>query len=204
VTDPNPIDDLDSIFDEAVAAPETASRPGSAAGGEIEPPPGTRLGALVGEFLTLDHRGVHGDPPLEGFERERLVELHDLLAYEFGAASPPLAGSRRRALRVPTQLKVNTGGGEAVANLCSLSHGGAFIETADLLAPGTSMQLAIDSGNGDPPLQVAASVKWTREIANLDGPAGVGVEFEGIEDDDFIAIEKLVARALYARARDAG
>ena len=195
--DLDPIDDLESIFEEPEPAPVATS------GLELEPLPDTRLGGLVGEFLTLDHRCVHRNPPLDPQEAQHLAELHELLAFEFGEVSPPLAGSRRASLRVPTQLKVNRlGAAETIANVCSLSQGGAFVETSDSLAVGTAMEFAIDPGNGEASLQIAATVKWVREIANLDGPAGVGVEFEGIEDDDFIAIEKLVARALYARARD--
>jgi hypothetical protein len=194
VADPDATDDLGSIFDEA---PET-----SAPDAEPEAAPDTRLGALVGEFLSLDRRRVHGDPPLDPAESRRLAEVQELLEYEFGASAPPLGGTRRSSLRVPTELKVNTAGGATGASLCSLSRGGGFIETEDALDPGTSLELGIDPGNGGAPLRLTATVRWRRELPNMDGPAGVGVEFADLEDDDFIALEKLVARALHARARE--
>jgi uncharacterized protein (TIGR02266 family) len=161
------------------------------------------LPALVAEFVPLNRRRVHGDPPLSVAELERWMELRELLEYEFGSANPPLGGTRRRQLRVPTHLKVRTAGrGDAVSNLCDVSEGGAFIETSEMLAPGTPLKLEIDPGNGEPPLQLDAVVKWGREISNMDGSAGVGVEFENIEDGDFAVLEAIVDRALDSVSRD--
>jgi len=183
-------DDLGSIFDEPSAEPASTGTPD------------TRLGALVAEFLDLDRRRVHGDPELDPAEDQRLAEVRELLEYEFGSTAPPLVGTRRSSLRVPAQLKVHTDAAAgSLANLCSLSRGGAFIEVDDPPAPGTRMELAIERGEAAPPLRLAATVRWAREIANMDGPAGVGVEFVEVEDDDFIALEKLVSRELHALAR---
>jgi Tfp pilus assembly protein PilZ len=161
------------------------------------------LPALVAEFVPLNRRRVRGDPPLSVGELERWMELRELLEYEFGTANPPLAGSRRRQLRVPTYLKVRTSGrGDAVSNLHDVSEGGAFIETSEILEPGAPLKLEIDPGNGEPPLQLDAVVRWGREIGNMDGPAGVGVEFENVEDGDFAVIEGIVDRALDSVGRD--
>jgi hypothetical protein len=111
------------------------------------------LPAIVAEFVPLNRRRVHGNPPLSVAELERWTELRELLEYEFGSASPPLAGSRRCQLRVPTHLKVRTSNsGGAVSNLRNVSEAGAFIETSAILAPGTRLELEIDPGEGEPPL----------------------------------------------------
>jgi len=179
------VGDLDSFIDELGTVVE---EPASSS---------TDLTTLVREFVPLNRRRVRGNPPLSVGELERWGELRELLEYEFGSANPPLAGSRRGQLRVPTHLKVRTSGnGESVANLHDVSEGGAFIETSEILEPGTPLKLEVDPGSGEPPLQLDAVVRWGREIGNMDGPAGVGVEFENIEDEDFAALERIVDRAL--------
>jgi uncharacterized protein (TIGR02266 family) len=185
------VGDLDSFIDELgtiVEDPESST---------------PALPALVAEFVPLNRRRVHADPPLSVGELERWTELRELLEYEFGTANPPLAGTRRRDLRVPTHLKVRTSGrGEAVSNLCDVSEGGAFIESSEILDPGTPLKLEIDPGNGEAPLQLDAVVRWGRDIGNMDGPAGVGVEFENVEDGDFAVLEGIVDRALDSAGRD--
>jgi len=177
-------EDLGSIFEE----PEESS--------------GSDLPALVAEFVPLNRRRVHGAPPLSVPELERWTELRELLEYEFGSANPPLAGTRRRTLRVPTQLKVCTsGGGDEVSNLREISEGGAFLETSKPLEPGTPLELEIDPGNGEAPVRLEAVVRWGREIGNMNGPGGVGVEFQNVEDGDFAAIERLVDQSLAAAGR---
>ena len=179
------IDELGSIFEESEESAEAESSPGSG------------VSALVSEFVPLNRRRVHGDPPLSVAELERWMELRELLEYEFGSSNPPLAGSRRRMLRVPTHLKVRySGGSDAASNLHDISEGGAFIETAELLDSGTPLKLEIDPGNGQASLQLDAVVRWGRELPNMDGPTGIGVEFENIEDGDFAALGRLVERAL--------
>jgi len=169
---------------------------------EPEPEAGTSgLPAFIAEFVPLNRRRVRGDPPLSVGELERWTELREVLEYEFGSASPPLAGTRRRTLRVPSHLKVRTSGGDGASNLRDISEGGAFIEMEQPLEPETPLELEIDPGGGEPPLRLSAVVKWGRELSNMDGPAGVGIEFQNVEDGDFAAIEQLVDRSLAAAGR---
>jgi hypothetical protein len=189
-------DELDSIFDEPTAAapPATAAPPIADAGFGVP--------ALVAEFAPLNRRRVRGDPPLSEAEVERWLQLRELLEYEFGTANPPLAGSRRRALRVPSDFKLRIAGGpDPVCSLRDFSENGAFIETSEPPAAGSVLELNFEPGNGEPPLRLEAVVKWGRELPNMDGPAGVGVEFQNVEDADFVALERLVDRAFEALRR---
>jgi hypothetical protein len=184
------VGDVDSIFDE----PATDSGPAAT---------GTVLASKVAEYLPLDRRRVHGDPPLTPSEEEVLRDLREWFDYEFGAGNPPLAGSQRRSLRVPADLKVSVSGAPTeVGKLCNLSYDGAFIETPDALAPETRLTVAIERAGGAAPVSVAACVQWAREIGNMDGPEGVGVAFVDLDDDDFLAIEQLVHHCLEAVARE--
>ena len=47
-----------------------------------------QIAELVTEFVPLNRRRIHGDPPLSVLELERWSELRDQLAYEFGHAPP--------------------------------------------------------------------------------------------------------------------
>jgi hypothetical protein len=188
------VGDLDSFSDEL----------GSILDELADPPPPAESGvpALVAEFAPLNRRRVRGAPPLSMAEAERWTELRELLEYEFGAANPPLAGSRRRALRVPSHLKLRIAGGrDPVCSFCNFSENGAFVETSESPEPGTALELEIDPGNGEPLLRLEAVVRWGRELPNMDGPAGVGVEFQNLEDGDFVALERLVDQALEALRR---
>jgi len=183
--------ELDSIFDEGPDDLDPAYAAGSA------------LAAKVAEYLPLDRRRVSGDPPLTPAEDEHRRELREWFEYEFGVGSPPLAGSQRRSLRVPSALKVRVSGARSSdARLANLSSDGAFLETTDAVAPGNRLDLVIESDDG-PPIAVAAEVKWFREIANMDGPCGAGVAFADLDDDSFLALEIQVHRILEALARDA-
>lgn len=179
------MDDLESLMEEPVSD-------------------GSQRSALVAEYVPLNRRRTRGGPPLSVSELERWSELREFLEYQFGSANPPLGGSRRRHLRVPVQLKVRTSiAGVEVASLRDLSEGGAFIESAAPVDPETALRLEIDPGSGAAPLQLAAVVRWVRDIPNMDGPAGLGIEFSDVEDGDFAALSQLVESALLAAGREA-
>jgi len=184
------MEDLDSFMDDLESMMEEPDSSSS------------ELPALVAEFVPLNRRRTQGAPPLSVPELERWTELREFLEYHFGSANPPLGGTRRRSLRVPTQLKVRTsiGGGET-ASLHDLSEAGAFVESARPLDPDTPLRLEIDPGSGATPLRLAAVVKWVRELPNMDGPAGMGIEFADVEDGDFAALTELVESALVAAGR---
>jgi uncharacterized protein (TIGR02266 family) len=154
-----------------------------------------RVAELVAEFVPLNRRRVHGDPPLSVIEMQRWAELRDLLAYAFGHKPPP-TGPSERPLRVPTQLKVRYGSGGATAILRNLSEGGLFVESPSLLDPGTPLRLEIDPGNGQTPIGLDGVVVWCREFSNLDGPAGFGVRFQNLEAEAFTSLIRVIERVL--------
>ena len=184
------MEDLDSFMDDLESMMEEPDSSSS------------ELPALVSEFVPLNRRRTQGAPPLSVAEQERWTELREFLEYHFGSANPPLGGTRRSVLRVPTQLKVRASiEGAEVANLRDLSERGAFIESDRPLDPDTPLRLEIDPGGGAAPLRLVAVVKWVRELPNMDGPAGMGIEFADLEDGDFAALAQLVDSALVAAGR---
>lgn len=219
-------EEMVSIFDEldsesapaAVSAPAdpAASPAPTAPGSSVDPislpesAPGDELDSAalvsqqVADFIPLNRRRVGGDPALSPDETVRWLELRERLEYAFGSESPPLDASNRLAFRVSTQLKVRMpGAGESLATLRNLSQNGGFIEVMEPPAPGTSLALEIEIGGGKV-LSVDAGVKWSRDIGNMDGPAGAGVEFTAIEDSDVAILERVVEQLLLAAAKQVG
>jgi hypothetical protein len=211
-------EEMVSIFDEldSPAAPAAAAAP-AVPTSSVDPitlpeaSPGddsetaNSISQQIADFMPLNRRRVRGNPALSPAEMERWNELRERLEYAFGSASPPLAASNRLAFRVSTQLKVRlSGGGESLAKLRNLSQNGGFIEVEEPPAPGTSLSIEIEAGNGGPVLNIEACVKWSREIGNMDGPAGAGVEFTAIEDSDVALLERVVEQLLAAAAKKLG
>lgn len=209
-------DELGSIFDEldsgpapaAVAAPvstgssvDPISLPESSPDGEAV----RSISQQVAEFMPLDRRRARGGPALDAGEMQRWSELREQLEYAFGSVSPPLGGSQRRAFRISTRLKLRlTGVPESLAALRNISSNGAFIELEQPVAAGTTLGLEIETGDGGPPLNVDACVRWSREIANMDGPAGMGVEFTAIEDADVARLESVVEQSIAVAVEQLG
>jgi len=158
------------------------------------------LPSLVSEFLPLNRRRLHGDPPLGVRELERWMELRERLERMFGARPPLQASerSRRRSLRVPTALKARyqAAGRAASSPVADLSEGGLFLATEAPLAPGTPLRLELGDASGAPPVCVASRVVWARGVGDIGGPAGMGLCFVDLGDDTAAAVATLVEGAL--------
>ena len=78
----------------------------------------------------------------------------------------------------------------------NLSNGGVFVATHLIQPLGTAVDLALRLPTRGVPLDLRGIVRWVREVsAALEVPPGMGIEFEGISEDDTRAIgEFLVAR----------
>ncbi len=157
-----------------------------------------RIAALVQEFLPLNRRKVQGNPPLSVLELQRWTELTEQLAYELGNPTP--LGSEDRPLRIPTHLKVRFG--EGSGELRNLSEGGLFIECERPLAHGTPIELELEPGGGQAPIQLSATVVWSRELPTADGPAGFGVRFEDLEADEYELLMLVIEDELSQIASD--
>jgi len=158
------------------------------------------LSSLVSEFLPLNRRRLHGDPPLGLRELERWMELRERLERLLGAR-PPLEASghsRRRSLRVPADLKARYRAADGLASgpVSDLSEGGLFLATEAPLAPGTPLRLELEDPSGAPTVSVAGRVVWARAADNGGGPAGMGVCFVDLDDDAGAAVATLIEGAL--------
>jgi uncharacterized protein (TIGR02266 family) len=153
--------------------------------------------ALIKEFLGLNRRRIQ-PPPLSDSELARWEELRgrieDLL-------SAPGQGKRpvRKALRVPTDLKVQYSDPEqdALARAHEIAEGGLFLATDSPPPLGTPLHLKLTGDDGES-IEVEGAVVWVRRAGEPGGPAGVGVEFADLDDQQREAVAYLVEQALAA------
>jgi uncharacterized protein (TIGR02266 family) len=153
--------------------------------------------ALVREFVPLNRRRIRGEA-LSIEELERWNELRDRLEELLGCG-PPAAGTRRRALRVRTRLKllVTTNVAQELLHAHDLSEGGLFVRTQRPSAPGTPLQIELQDRKGRS-VELEGSVAWVRGAPDGLGPAGMGVAFHALSDWDRALLNELVEAALEA------
>ena len=152
---------------------------------------------LVQEFLPLNRRRTHGDPPLELDELARWEELREGLEVALGMPPPPPGECRRRSLRVRTHLKVLVTNHLAQELLLvhDLSEHGVFLRTQRPSAPGSLLRVEL-RGRSGAPIELEGSVVWTRKIGEGQGPPGMAVSFHALSDWDRAALAELVEATL--------
>jgi uncharacterized protein (TIGR02266 family) len=155
--------------------------------------------SLVREFLPLNRRRIHGNPPLERGEVARWEELRDLLEIALRAVPVAPGESRRRSLRVRTHLKVLVTNPLAQELLLvhDLSEQGVFLRTQRPAAPGSLLQLEFRDRNGRT-IELEGSVVWARRVGEGYCPCGMGVAFHALSAWDRSALCELVEATLVA------
>ncbi|ACY17080.1 TIGR02266 family protein [Haliangium ochraceum] len=102
--------------------------------------------------------------------------------------------SDRAFQRIPYAAKVEfrTASSFLVAYSMNLSRGGIFLETDQLARVGETIQLEF-AVPGVGPIQLTGRVAWQREPGSKDGPCGIGVKFEDIDEEIGQLIDVLIA-----------
>lgn len=96
--------------------------------------------------------------------------------------------------RIPYVVKVEfrTASSFLVAYSMNLSRGGMFLETPHAAKIGDELALEL-AVPGIGPVQVKGRVAWRRQPGQGDGPAGVGVQFQGVDAELGQIIDGLIA-----------
>jgi uncharacterized protein (TIGR02266 family) len=91
---------------------------------------------------------------------------------------------RRRAARADLvlQLQYRNAGHLLVSYCTNLSRGGLFICSSEPLSPGSRLTLTLAIPGEPDPVALDAVVKWTRQFDADEGPAGMGVAFDDVDD----------------------
>ena len=160
-------------------------------------PPDVEPARLVREFLPLNRRRVHGNPPLDLAELARWEELRGLLELALGAVAATPGEGRRQALRVRTHLKVLVTSHLAQELLLvhDLSEQGVFLRTQRPLEPGSLLQIEFQDRHGRA-IELEGRVVWARRIGEGHGPPGMGVAFHALSDWDRAVLSEFVESAL--------
>jgi len=104
--------------------------------------------------------------------------------------------SRRASVRVGVvlQLEYRNAGHLLVSYCTNLSRGGLFIPTDEPHSPGTQLTLRMDVPGKRDPVSLDAKVRWVRSFATDEGPAGMGLAFDGVDQLLGDEIDGIVAR----------
>lgn len=74
----------------------------------------------------------------------------------------------------------------------NLSTGGLFLETNEALAPGQEILLRLAFPNNSDPVEINSKVIWRRAKETSEGPIGVGVQFEPLNEKLNQEIESVI------------
>ena len=80
------------------------------------------------------------------------------------------------------RLQYRNAGHLLVSYCTNLSRGGLFVATEQPLPKGSRLTLAIEAPGQALPIHLEAFVRWSRPAGSPDGPAGMGVSFDSVDD----------------------
>jgi type IV pilus assembly protein PilZ len=109
---------------------------------------------------------------------------------------------RRVSPRAPVTVRVDYSTVDAMFSefTRNINEGGLFIESEALLPLDELVQLQFQLPGVDDPFKVSGRVAWIRE-AGIDGPPGMGVEFENLDADARLRIDEIVQALRVDRQR---
>jgi type IV pilus assembly protein PilZ len=109
---------------------------------------------------------------------------------------------RRVSPRAPVTVRVDYSTVDAMFSefTRNINEGGLFIESESLLPLDEQVQLQFQLPGVDDPFKVSGRVAWIRE-AGIDGPPGMGVEFENLDADARLRIDEIVQALRVDRQR---
>jgi uncharacterized protein (TIGR02266 family) len=99
----------------------------------------------------------------------------------------------RKALGVDFAARDGLGAGLLIFTSADVSAGGAFLKSDLLLEQGEALSLEFHLDHRKDPIRVQARVAWVRRFPEPPQPAGMGVEFIDLGEDDRAALLAVVA-----------
>jgi type IV pilus assembly protein PilZ len=109
---------------------------------------------------------------------------------------------RRLSERAPVTVRVDYSTIDAMFSefTRNINEGGLFIESETLLTLEDQVQLQFRLPGIEDPVKVSGRVAWIRE-GEADGPPGMGIEFENLDQKARQQIDELVQRLRVDRQR---
>jgi type IV pilus assembly protein PilZ len=112
------------------------------------------------------------------------------------------AVDRRLSERAPVTVRVDYSTVDEMFSEFSrnINEGGLFIESENPLPLDQQVQLQFRLPGTDDPIKVSGRVAWVREDG-IDGPPGMGVEFENLDASARLRIDEIVQALRVERQR---
>ena len=109
---------------------------------------------------------------------------------------------RRLSARAPVTVRIDYSTIDAMFSefTRNINEGGLFIESETHLALDDQVQLQFRLPGVDDPIKVSGRVAWIRE-AGIDGPPGMGIEFENLDATARLRIDEIVQALRVDRQR---
>jgi uncharacterized protein (TIGR02266 family) len=101
----------------------------------------------------------------------------------------------RRAVKVEFRGKDTEGMGDLLFDSADLSAGGTFLKSDVLLELGDRLSLEFQIPETNQTVQAQCRVAWVRRFPTGDEPAGMGIEFLTLADDDRKALSEFVSKS---------
>lgn len=98
--------------------------------------------------------------------------------------SRPLRTSERKTVQTEFRLGDESGSGEITLDTHDLSEGGAFLEAEMLFDVGDELELEFSLPGSDRVIQTRSRIAWVSRGRDGDHPAGMGIQFDGLHDED--------------------
>ena len=110
---------------------------------------------------------------------------------------------RRLSPRAPVTVRVDYATIDAMFSEFSrnINEGGLFIETETPLVLEEQVQLHFRLPGVEDPFKVSGRVAWVREVGGAEGPPGMGVEFENLDEGARRQIDEIVQSLRVDRQR---
>lgn len=109
--------------------------------------------------------------------------------------TPPVDPRRRdERAGVVVQLEYRSASHLLVSYCTNLSRGGLFVPSPDPLPPGTRLSLSLTVPGDSAPIELQSEVRWVRQFDALEGPAGMGLAFEDIDEILGDRVDAIVAQ----------
>jgi uncharacterized protein (TIGR02266 family) len=152
--------------------------------------------ALIQEFLVLNRKRLRSDSEFSLDDHRRWSELRGQIEQAVSGSAPGNA-ARRKALRVPSELRAECSDSRA-SGQCSareISEAGVFLAADRPFPVGTPVRVRLTGDTGEA-VAIEGAVVWVRPPGSDRGPAGMGIEFLKLDDSQRRAVAYLVEEAL--------
>jgi uncharacterized protein (TIGR02266 family) len=103
-------------------------------------------------------------------------------------------GRAHRRFRIELEVSLQSDSNFYMGLTQNLSYGGLFVATQLVQPVGTQVEVSLRLPTSRAPRSLQGVVRWVREVSiGVEGPPGMGIEFEGMSEADSRIIADFLA-----------